>query len=82
MTYTNDYRLGRRAFHDNRDESPAFVPALAVVLILSASVYILNARFHIRPAQLVELSLYTLYGVIAAVALVWYFSTRRNRRES
>jgi len=82
MTYTNDYRLGRRALHDNRDESPALVPALAVVLILSTSVYILYARFHIRPAQLVELSLYTLYGVIAAVALVWYFSTRRNRRES
>src|SRR5690242_1774706 len=62
MTYANEYRLGRRAYHYGQEESLAFALAVVVVIVVAAGYYILWNRFHIRPAQLVELSLYALYG--------------------
>jgi len=82
MTYTNDYRLGRRAYHAHQEESLAFVLAVVVVIVIAIGFYILWDRFHIRPAQLVELSLYALYGLTAAISVVWHFATLRRRREA
>ena len=82
MTYTNEYRLGRRAYHYNREESLAFVLSVVAVIVLAAGYYILATRFHIRPAQLIELSLYALYGLVSAASLIWYFVTLRRRREA
>src|SRR5579862_9050553 len=81
MTYANEYRLGRRAYHYNQEESLAFVLSVVAVIVIAAGYYILVTPFHIRPAQLVELSLYALYGLISAASLVWYFVTLRRRRE-
>ncbi len=81
MTYANEYRLGRRAYHYNQEESLAFVLSVVAVIVIAAGYYILATRFHIRPAQLIELSLYALYGFISAASLVWYFVTLRRRRE-
>jgi len=81
MTYSNEYRLGRRAYHDHQEESLGFVLAVAVVLAFAAGLYILESRFHIRTAQLVELSLYVLYGLIATISLIWYVVTLGKRRE-
>jgi hypothetical protein len=81
MTYANEYRLGRRAYHYNQEESLAFVLSVVAVIVIAAGYYILATRFHIRPAQLIELSLYALYGLISAASLVWYFVTLRRRRE-
>jgi len=81
MTYENDYRLGRRAYHHNQEESLGFVLAAAAVIVLAAGFYILNVRFHLRPEQLVELSLYAMYGLAATVAVAWHFLTLRRRRE-
>src|SRR5579872_1620479 len=81
MTYANEYRLGRRAYHYNQEESLAFVLSVVAVIVIAAGYYILATRFHIRPAQLIELSLYALYGFISAASLVWYFDTLRRRRE-
>ena len=81
MTYANEYRLGRRAYHYNQGESLAFVLSVVAVIVIAAGYYILVTRFHICPAQLVELSLYALYGLISAASLVWYFVTLRRRRE-
>ena len=81
MTYTNDYRLGRRAYHYNHEESLAFVLSVVAVIVLAAGYYILATQFHIRPAQLIELSLYALYGLVSAASLIWYFVTLRRRRE-
>ena len=81
MTYSNEYRLGRRVYHDHQEESLGFVLAVAVVLAFAAGLYILKSRFHIRSAQLVELSLYVLYGLIASFSLIWYIVTVRKRRE-
>jgi hypothetical protein len=80
MTYTNEYRLGHRSYHYNQEESAAFVSVLAVVA-LAEGYYILATRFHVRVGQLIELSLYTLYALIAAVSLTRYFVTLRRRRE-
>ena len=82
MTYTNDYRLGRRAYHPHQEESLAFVLAVVVVIAIAIGFYILWDRFHIRLAQLVELSLYALYGLTAGISIVWYFATLRRRREA
>ena len=82
MTYSNEYRLGRRVYHQHQEESLAFVLAVAAVLALAGGFYILASRFHIRPAQLIEFYLYALYGLIGAISLTWYFATLRRRREA
>ena len=82
MTYSNEYRLGRRAFHQNQEESLASVLAVVAVILLAAGCYILNVRFHVRAAQLVEPSLYILYVLIAAVLTTRHFITLHRRREA
>ena len=81
MTYSNEYRLGRRAYHQHQEESLAFVLAVVAVIVLACGYYILWDRFHLRPAQLIELSLYTLYGLVAVISVTWYYATLRRRRE-
>ncbi len=82
MTAENDYRLGRRAFHQNQEESVAVALAVVTVFLLAGSSYILVNRFHVRSVQMVEGSLYSLFGLVACVALSWYLLTRRRRREA
>jgi len=81
MTYANEYGLGRRTYHYNQEESAAFVLSVLAIVVLAAAFYILATRFHVRTAQLVELSLYALYGLVAAVSVTWYLVTLRRRRE-
>lgn len=81
MNYANEYRLGRRAYHYGQEESLAFVFGVVVVIVLAAGYYILWNRFHIRPAQLIELSLYAVYGLTAFFAVIWHYATMRRRRE-
>ena len=82
MTYANDYRLGRRAYHYNQDEGLAVTLSIVVIIGLGFGYYILATRFHIRPAQLIELSLYVLYATVAVASVVWYFLTLQRRRET
>jgi hypothetical protein len=82
MTYANEYRLGRRAYNYNHEESLAFVLSIVALVVLAVGYYILTIRLHIRAAQLIELSLYALYGLVAAVSVTWYFVTLRHRREA
>lgn len=82
MTYANEYRLGRRTYHYNQEESLAVVLSVVAVVGLAAGYYILATRFHIRAAQLIELSLYVLYGLVSAASLTWYFVTLPRKREA
>ena len=82
MTYTNEYRLGRRTYHHNQEESVALIVSGVAVIVLGAGYYILVTRFQVRVAQLIELSLYALYVLVAATSLIWYFVTRRRRRDA
>lgn len=82
MTYSNEYRLGRRVYHQHQEDSLAFVLAAAVVFALAGSFYIFASRFHVRPAQIIEFSLYALYGLIGATSLTWHVATLRKRREA
>ena len=82
MSYANEYRLGRRVYHDNQQESLALVLSIVAIVILAVAYYILATRFHIRPAQLVELSLYSLYSLMAVACVIWHFITQRRRREA
>lgn len=81
MTYTNDYRLGRRAYHDQKEESVGISLFVFALLLLAGGYYILGNRYHFRLAQLVELSLYSFYGLVALVTILWYFVTLPRRRE-
>lgn len=81
MNYANEYRLGRRAYHHGQEESLAFGFAVVVGMVLAVGYYILWSRFHIRPAQLIELSLYAVYGLTSFFAVIWYYATMRRRRE-
>jgi type IV secretory system conjugative DNA transfer VirD4/TraG family protein len=82
MTAENDYRLGRRAFHQNQEESVAVAIAIVAVCLLAGGSYILVSRFHVRSAQLVEGSLYAFFVLVAGVCLAWYLLTLRSRREA
>ncbi|MFL6302158.1 MAG: type IV secretory system conjugative DNA transfer family protein [Candidatus Sulfotelmatobacter sp.] len=82
MTYANDYRLGRRAHHYNQEENLAVALSIIVVIGLGFGYHILATRFHIRPAQLVEISLYALYATVAVASIIWDFVTLRRRRET
>src|SRR3974390_173211 len=82
MTYTNEYRLGRRAYHYRQEESLPFVLSIVAIIVLASGYYILAARLHIRPAQLVELSLYALYALVSTISITWYFLTLRRRKEA
>lgn len=82
MTYANEYRLGRRAYHYHQEESLASALSVVAVIVLALGYCILTMRFHIRLAQLIELSLYTLYSLVAGASVIWHFVTLRRRRET
>jgi hypothetical protein len=82
MTYANEYRLGRRTYHYDQEHSLAFALSIVGIIVLAFGYYILATRFHIRPAQLVELSLYVLYALVSIISLTWYLLTLRRRKEA
>jgi hypothetical protein len=82
MTAENEYRLGRRAFHQNQEESVAVAIAIVAVFLLAGGSYILVSRFHVRSMQLLEGCLYAFFALIAGIALAWYLLTLRRRREA
>ncbi|HET9281206.1 MAG TPA: TraM recognition domain-containing protein [Candidatus Angelobacter sp.] len=82
MIPENEYSLGRGAYQRRREESAGFVAAVVLLAIVSGGAYILVARYHIRPAQLVEGGLYLLFAAIGVSALIWHFATIRRRRET
>jgi hypothetical protein len=82
MTYANEYRLGRRAYHYHQEESLAYVLSIVLIIVLAVGYYILATRFHIHTAQLIELSLYVLYATVSLASVIWYFVTLRRRREA
>ena len=82
MTAENEYRLGRRAFHRNQEESIAVAMAIVAVILLAGGSYILVNRFHVRSVQLLEGCLYAFFALVAGISLAWYLLTLRRRREA
>jgi hypothetical protein len=82
MTVENEYKLGRRAFHRNQEESVAVALAIVTIILLAGGSYIMVNRFHVRSLQLVEGSLYAFFALVAGIALAWYLLTLRRRREA
>ena len=82
MTAENEYRLGRRAFHQNQEESVAVAIAIVAVFLLAGGSYILVSRFHVRSVQLLEGCLYAFFALVAGISLAWYLLTLRRRREA
>ncbi len=82
MKPENEYRLGRRAYHRDQEESLGLVLVLGALVLVAAGSYILVARYHLRPAQLVEGGLYLLFASIGCIAVAWYVITLPRRRET
>jgi hypothetical protein len=82
MTPDTEYRLDRRPYFRDQEESFAAVGAVVVIVLLSTLSYVLVARFHFRPAQLVEISLYALCVSAAAFSVIRYWLTLQKRRET
>ena len=82
MSFDNEYSLGRAAYHRRHEESAGFVVAVVGFALISCGSYILVARYHIRPGQLIEAGLYLLFAVIGSAAVIWHFATIRRRRET
>ena len=82
MTAENEYRLGRRAFHQNQEQSVAVAIAIVAVFVFAGSSYILVSRFYVRSVQLLEGCLYAFFALIAGIAIAWYLLTLRRRREA
>jgi Type IV secretory system Conjugative DNA transfer len=82
MTVENEYKLGRRAFHRNQEESIAVALAIVATVLLAGGSYILINRFHVRSLQLVEGCLYAFLALVAGIAVAWYLISLRRRREA
>lgn len=82
MTAQSEYRLGRREYTWSHEENPAMIATVIVLALLSGGLYILVARFHLRPSQLVEIFLYMACAFVATMSIVWHAVTLRNRREN
>ena len=82
MTPQNDYRLSRRDNNWNHEENQAIIAAVIGLVLLSVGLYLLITRFHFRPSQLVEASLYVVCAFVAGISTVWYSVTVRSRREN
>lgn len=81
MISGNEYRLGRARYHHNQEENVGLLLIVILLAVLAAGSYLLIARFHIRPLQLVEAGLYLLYAAIGITAMIWDVTTRSCRRE-
>jgi hypothetical protein len=77
----NSYYYGRKEYHHSHEENTALVIVVLVTLLLSLVAYVLVDRFHLRPRQLVEISIYLLCFVSAIGLTAWYWATLRKRRE-
>ena len=82
MSAENEYRLGRRAFHQNQEESVAVAIAIVAVFLFAGGSYILVSRLHVRSVQLAESSFYVFFALVASVSVAWYLLTLRRRRET
>jgi hypothetical protein len=82
MRAANEYSLGRSTYHRNQEENVGIVLTLVALALLAGGAYVLVARFHIRPAQLVEGGLYLLYAATVCIALGWHVVTLPRRRET
>lgn len=82
MTVENEYRLGRRAFHRNQEESLAAVLAVFVIILVAAGSYLLVARLHLRSSQLVEGFVYALLASVGVISTTWHLFTLPRRRET
>ena len=82
MTPDYEYRLGRRPYYHDQEENIAVVAAVVVVVLAAGLSYVLVVRFHLRPAQLVELLLYAMCAIAATLSVIWYSLTLRKRREA
>lgn len=78
----NSYYYGRREYNQTHEESAPLIIVVLVTLLLVLGAYLLTTRFHIRPHQLVEVSIYLLALLTLAAATAWHLLTLKSRRET
>jgi hypothetical protein len=78
----NSYYYGRRDYNQTQEESAPLVLVVLVTLFFIIVAYLLTTRFHVRPHQLVEVSIYLIAFAALLRAIAWHFLTRKARREN
>ncbi len=78
----NSYYYGRPDYNQKHEESAPLVLVVLVTFLLITGAYLLIARFHIRPNQLLEVGIYLLVFVALMAAIAWHFLTLKQRREN
>lgn len=77
MTGSNSYP--RSIHHDDE----AFIIVFGFLVVALAFMgYVLLYRIHIRPGQLLEISIYLACSVTAVLALAWHLKTAKKRAEN
>lgn len=78
----NSYYYGRRHYNQAHEESAPLVLVVLVTLLLIIVAYVLTTRFHVRPHQLVEVSIYLIAFAALLTVIAWHFLTLKARREN
>lgn len=82
MINHNSYEYGRREYQRSREENTAITLVVLALVLVGIGLYLLVSRFHIRTYQVVELSLYLISLIAAAISMLWYVKNRTKRIES
>ncbi|MGB8132388.1 MAG: type IV secretory system conjugative DNA transfer family protein [Candidatus Angelobacter sp.] len=78
----NSYHYGRRDYNQSHEDNAPLVIVILITLVFVLGAYLLTTRFHVRPYQLVEISIYFLSLLASIVATTWYLLTQKARREN
>ena len=78
----NSYEYGRREYHRAHEGNSQIVLVFLLLACAIGIFYPLIARLHIRPNQIVELTLYIFAVVAAALSLIWHLTTHKKHIEN
>jgi TraM recognition site of TraD and TraG len=82
MNRINEHTLDRGVHHAEQEDTPLLVVVGIGIALLTAAIYVLAARFHIRQSQLIEAFIDLLCFGGAFVSFLWYWLTLAKRRET
>lgn len=82
MINHNSYEYGRREYQRSHEENGVISLVVLTLVFVGIGFYLLVNRFHVRAEQMVELSLYLVSLMGAAISIVWYVRNGKKRIEN
>lgn len=78
----NSYYYGRREYNRAHEENAPLIVVVVVTLLFVLGAYLLTTRFHLRPYQLFEISIYLLALLAFVAVTARHLLTLKSRREN